>query len=155
MIQFLARTAEQAAAAIAAGCTWIHCADPSQLDAMIEPCREADVILTLQGSPSKVMDTRIHGVVLASSDISAAEAREFLGPHAIIGCNVTTLFEILNLAPLDVDFFVLDAPASQCGEIIRLARSKGVEQRISALNGTREHLDAGADALLTSDLSVV
>lgn len=155
MLQFIANTKEAAEQALAAGCTWIHCTDPEALGQVIEPCRAADAILTLQGSPAKVMDTRVHGVILGPGDTPAAEVREYLGPHAIIGCTVTTLFEILNLAPLDVDFFVLDAPSAQASEIISLARAKGVKQRISALNGTPAHLDAGADALLTADSALL
>lgn len=151
MIQFVANSRAEAEQALAAGCTWIHCTDPDALDDIIAPCREADAILTLGGSPSKVMDTRVHGVILGSGDTPAAEVREFLGPHAIIGCTVSTLFEMLSLAQLDVDFFVLNAPVEHFGEIVRLARAKGVKQRISALDGTKAHLSAGADAILTSD----
>lgn len=150
MLQFIANTAADAAEALAAGCTWIHCTDPDALDEVIPPCRDADAILTLRGCPAKVMDSRIHGTILGPADPPAAEVREFLGPHAIIGCRVTTLLEILNLAPLDVDFFVLDAPQQQFGEIIALARRKGVEQRISALSADADYLSAGADALLTA-----
>lgn len=155
MIQYIAGTAAEAERAIAGGCSWIHCPAPEALDDIIEPCRRANVILTLQGSPSKVMETRIHGVILGPADPPAAEVREFLGPHAIVGCTVTTAAEMIELAPLDVDFFVLDASADQCGQIIAEARGKGVKQRISALNGTHAHLKAGADALLTSDPSVL
>lgn len=155
MFQFIANSADSAGAAIAAGCTWIHCTRPEALDSVIGPCRDADVILTLQGNPERVMDSRIHGTVLGPTDRPAAEVREYLGPHATIGCRVTTLFELLNLAPLDIDFFVLSAPLNEFGKIVAMARQKGVEQRISALGDDPAYLSAGADALMTANKSVL
>lgn len=121
----------EARRALESGARWLHLTDSAELDAIIPAAREADAILTLQSDHLRVLQTLIHGVILTAADAPAAEVREQLGPHAIIGCRVASLFEIINLAPLDVDFFVLDAPATQAAEIIALARAKGVEQRIA------------------------
>lgn len=155
MLQIITRTPAQVTAALAAGAAWIHHCDPSTLDAIIAPCREARAIVTIPGSADLQKETRIHGVILAPGDTPASKAREILGPHAVIGCRVTSLFEILSLAPLDVDFFVLDAPAEEIADIISMARSKGVEQRIAALSDDPAALTAGADALLTADFTLL
>lgn len=133
----------EAREALAAGTRWLHMLSGAELDAVIPPAREADAILTLESDHQRVLQTLIHGVILTASDTPAAAVREQLGPHAIIGCRVASLFEILNLAPLDVDLFVLDLPADQAAEIIRLARAKGVQQRI-----VTPHPTPGADAVI-------
>ena len=133
----------QAQQALGSGARWLHLTDPAYLDAIIPEARNANVILTLQSDHRRVLETLIHGVILGPADTPAAEVRELLGPHAIIGCRVASLFEIMNLAPLDVDFFVLDLPAEQAAEIIALARAKGVEQRIATPCPT-----PGADAII-------
>lgn len=155
MLQIITNTPAEVTAALAAGAAWIHHCDPASLDAIIDPCREARAIVTIPGTPDLQKETRVHGVILAPGDTSAANARELLGPNAVIGCRVASLFEIISLAPLDVDFFVLDAPANEIADIISMARSKGVEQRISALTSDPAALSAGADALMTADFTLL
>lgn len=137
------KTEADALAALAAGARWLHLTDPTELEAIIPHAREADAILTLQRDHERVLATLIHGVILAPADTPAADVREKLGPHAIIGCEVSSLFEVMRLAPLDVDFFVLTTSAAPAREIIALAREKGVEQRFVTL----EAVD-GADAVM-------
>lgn len=137
------KTEADALAALAAGARWLHLTDPTELEAIIPHAREADAILTLQSDHERVLATLIHGVILAPADTPAADVREKLGPHAIIGCEVSSLFEVMRLAPLDVDFFVLTTSAAPAREIIALAREKGVEQRFVTL----EAVD-GADAVM-------
>lgn len=155
MVQFLAKTPAEALAALAAGAEWIHYTDPASLNEILAPCEQARAIVTIPGAPDLQKETRVHGVILAPGDMPATRAREFLGPNAVIGCMVSSLFEIINLAGIDVDFFVLDAPVDEFAEIVTLARSKGVEQRISALADNPAYLDAGADALLCSDINLI
>lgn len=133
----------QARTALDQGARWLHLTDPAELEAIIPIARRADAILTLQGDHERVLATLIHGVILSPADSPAADVREKLGPHAIIGCEVSSLFEVMRLAPLDVDFFVLTASAEQAGEIIALARQKGVEQRFVTLVPVE-----GADAVM-------
>ncbi|MCM1446030.1 MAG: thiamine phosphate synthase [Prevotella sp.] len=155
MTQFIATTAREALAAVEAGARWIHFTDPSQLDAIIPTCQAAEVIVTIPGSSKLEKETRIHGVILSPGDMPAAAAREFLGPNAIIGSRVGSLFEIINLSCIDVDFFVLDAPLSEFEQIVKMARAKGVEQPISALSSNPAFLSAGAAALLSSDINLI
>lgn len=141
----LIKNEREARAALAEGARWLHLTDSAELDAIIPPAREADAILTLRSDYERVLATLIHGVVLSATDAPAADVREKLGPHAIIGCEVSSLFEVMRLAPLDVDFFVLTAPAAQSGEIIAMAREKGVEQRFVTLEPTPEADDIMKD----------
>lgn len=137
------KTEADARAALAAGARWLHLTDAAELEAVIPVARDAEAILTLQSDHERVLQTLIHGVILSAADAPAADVREKLGPHAIIGCEVSSLFEVMRLAPLDVDFFVLTASADQAGEIITLARRKGVEQRFVTLTPVE-----GADAVM-------
>lgn len=152
---FIARTADICRRALDAGCGWIHCDDPDAVDSLIPLCREADVIMTLQDDVDRVMATRVHGVILSPSAMAPKDAREFLGPHAVIGVEVSTADEILALAPLDLDFFVLPASKSACGNILREVREKGVEQRILSRFSDPEIIEAGADGVLTDDINAV
>ncbi len=133
----------EARRALADGAGWLHMLSAAELDAVIPLARQADAILTLESDHRRVLQTLIHGVILTAADTPAAAVREELGPHAIIGCRVRSLFEILNLSGLDVDLFVLDLPADQAAEIIALARAKGVAQRI-----VTPHPTPGADAVI-------
>lgn len=137
----LINTAQQATDALSAGCQWLHLASSEQLEAVIPLAREAQAILTLQSDHERVMQTLIHGVVLAAGDTPAAQVREKLGPHAIIGCQIISLAEALELAPLDIDLFIVDSP--DAAEIISQSRKKGVEQRFVTTTET-----PGADATI-------
>lgn len=125
-------SAAQAAEALAEGAAWLHLTDPAALDEVIPPCRDADAILTLRGNPARVMETKIHGLIVDPASDDPDAVREYLGPHAILGVEVPDLPTLLRYCPQDVDFFVLTAPTEACGEIIARAREKGVAQRIIA-----------------------
>lgn len=150
MKQLIASSVEQALSALENGCRWIHFLNPAELDKIIPACKEAKAIVTIPGKYAQAKDTRVHGVILSYGDMGGAEAREYLGPDAIIGCHVRSLFEIMNLAAADVDFLVLEASKDDFRQILSMAREKGVEQRICALTDNEDYLAEGADALLTS-----
>ncbi len=155
MVQFIANNPSDALAALAAGAQWIHYTDPSSLDNILAAAQQARAIVTIPGAKDLQKDTRVHGVILAPGDMPASQAREFLGPHAVIGCMTGSLFEIINLASVDVDFFILDAPIEEFAQIVNMAREKGVEQRISALSSNPEYLEKGADALFCNDINLI
>lgn len=155
MTQFLASTPEQVIDALARGAKWIHYTDPTTLGEILAPAEQALAIVTIPGSANLAKETRVHGVILAPGDMPAAQAREFLGPNAVIGCRVGSSFEIMNLAGVDVDFFVLDAPIEEFAKIVDLARKGGVEQRIVAFSSDSAYLQSGADALMHSDLNLI
>lgn len=151
---FLSHNVDAVRQALDLDCGWVHCDSVEQLDELIPLCREADVILTLQGDVQKVMDTRVHGVILSPDDMAAAEAREFLGPHAIIGVEAADAEAIIAQAALDVDFFVLTVPDDAAGAIVQTVREKGVQQRILSRSDSEEVLSVGIDGLITSNLNL-
>ena len=121
MLQFITHPSdkisipEQVRLAIEGGCRWIqlrmkHATD-EEVAAMareiIPLCKETGTILVIDDRVDVVMETNVHGVHLGNDDMDPAKAREFLGPHAIIGCTANTAADILALARLDIDYIGL------------------------------------------------
>lgn len=106
---------EQVRMVIEGGCRWVQLrmkdASDEEVEAMareITPiCQESGTILVIDDRVEVVMRTRVHGVHLGKTDMAPAEAREYLGPHAIIGCTANTADDILAVAPLDIDYIGL------------------------------------------------
>ncbi|MDE5900911.1 MAG: thiamine phosphate synthase [Muribaculaceae bacterium] len=106
---------QQVAMVIEGGCRWVQLrmkdASDEEVESMarqlIPICTESGTILVIDDRVEVVMKTRVHGVHLGKNDMDPAAAREYLGPHAIIGCTANTAADILALAPLDIDYFGL------------------------------------------------
>lgn len=118
MLQYRIKNSDEAAKALAEGARWLTLACPTEesIREIIPLCHEAGVILVTEGHPQMALETlagevRVSGVILGPDDLDPSEARELLGPHAIIGYAATTPEEILRLTPLDVDYFTLPAEA--------------------------------------------
>ncbi len=121
MLQFITHPSdklsipEQVRLAIEGGCRWIQLRMKNATDAevaamareIIPICRENDTILVIDDRVEVVMETKVHGVHLGKDDMDPAKAREYLGPHAIIGCTANTAADILALASLDIDYIGL------------------------------------------------
>ncbi|MDE6263149.1 MAG: thiamine phosphate synthase [Muribaculaceae bacterium] len=121
MLQFITHPSdkisipEQVRLAIEGGCRWIQLrmkdATDAEVAAMAEEiiplCRETGTILVIDDRVEVVMQTKVHGVHLGKNDMDPAKAREYLGPHAIIGCTANTAADILALAALDIDYIGL------------------------------------------------
>ena len=138
--------AEQAQMAIEGGCAWIE-VDPASVDdgsslrevleMLISLCQESETILTVRHDVTICKDMKIHGVHLTAGDMSTTEARAELGPHAIIGVDVTSADEILPLAALDIDYASLGTFGPDFGfdkytEIISAARQQGAKTPVVA-----------------------
>ncbi|MDE6032944.1 MAG: thiamine phosphate synthase [Muribaculaceae bacterium] len=121
MLQFITHPSdkisipEQVRLAIEGGCRWIQLRMKDATDAevaamakeIIPLCRETGTILVIDDRVEVVMQTKVHGVHLGKNDMDPAKAREYLGPHAIIGCTANTAADILALAALDIDYIGL------------------------------------------------
>lgn len=121
MLQFITNESarlpipEQVRLAIEGGCRWIQLrmkhatdAEVAEMAREITPiCRDNDAILVIDDRVDVVMETKVHGVHLGKEDMEPAKAREYLGPHAIIGCTANTAADILALAPIDIDYIGL------------------------------------------------
>ena len=168
---------EQVRLAIEGGCRWIQLRMKEATDAevaemareIIPICRESGTILVIDDRVDVVMETKVHGVHLGKEDMDPAKAREFLGPHAIIGCTANTADEILALARLDIDYIGLGpfrftetkaklAPTlglEGYREIINKVRAAGCMLPIVAIGGIRPDdvpalLDAGVSGIAIS-----
>lgn len=183
MLQFITHPSErlsipeQVRLAIEGGCRWIQLrmkdatdAEVAEMAREITPiCRETGTILVIDDRVDVVMETKVHGVHLGKHDMDPAKAREFLGPHAIIGCTANTADEILALARLDIDYIGLGpfrftqtkenlAPVlglDGYSEIIAKVRAAGCELPIVAIGGIEPSdvpalLDAGVNGIAMS-----
>ncbi len=121
MLQYITHTSDrytipqQVRMVIDGGCRWIqlrmkHASD-DEVEAMarqiIPMCEESGTILVIDDRVEVVMRTKVHGVHLGKNDMDPAQAREYLGPHAIIGCTANTAADITSLAGLDIDYIGL------------------------------------------------
>lgn len=163
MLQFITHPndrysiAEEIQMAIEGGCNWVQLRMKDATDAQVREvaeeviplCRENDTILVIDDRVDLVNDLKVSGVHLGKNDMPAAQARELLGPHAIIGCTANTVEDILALLGLDVDYVGLGpfrhtttkanlAPVlglEGYRRIISEVRAKGCELPIVAIGG--------------------
>lgn len=134
--------AEEAQMAIEGGCRWIQVSkslpEGTSLKDVINElkplCEENEVFLVVDSDVELANEMRIHGVHLKKSDMAPAEARELLGPHAVIGVDVNSASDIIALKGLDMDYAVLDLAdmpdVNAVGNIIAEVHKAGVEIHI-------------------------
>lgn len=151
MIQYITHTSEkyslleQVTQVIEGGCRWIQlrmkqATDEEVAEAarLITPiCQETGTILVIDDRVEVVMQTRVHGVHLGHDDMPPAQAREYLGPHAIIGCTANTADEIIALAELDIDYIGL-GPMRHTTTKERLSPTLGLEGYRQIISQVRE-----------------
>lgn len=118
MLQFITHPsdkytiAEEVQMAIEGGCRWIQLRmkDASYAEAketaleLIPLCRETNTILVIDDRVDLVNELRVSGVHLGKEDMDPLEARELLGPHAIIGVTANTEEDVLKFKGKDVDY---------------------------------------------------
>lgn len=150
MLQFITSTsdkysiAEEAQMAIEGGCLWIQVSQSlpdgvTQKEVLqeLQPvCEENEVFLMADSDVELAKEMRIHGVHLKKDDMKPAEARELLGPHAVIGVDADTAADIIALRGLDIDYAVLDFDdrhsIPSIREIVNEVRKEGVGIHIVA-----------------------
>lgn len=122
MLQFLTSKsdkysiAEEAQMAIEGGCQWIQVTEsiPSNqslkevLTELMPLCEENGTFLVVESNIELVNEMRIHGVLLKKTDIKPTEARELLGPHAIIGLEVESPEDVVPLKGVDLDYISIE-----------------------------------------------
>ncbi|MDE6345447.1 MAG: thiamine phosphate synthase [Muribaculaceae bacterium] len=136
--------AEEAQMVIEGGCQWIQVSNSlpegttlkETLQELKPVCEENEVFLVVDSDVELAQELRIHGVHLKKSDMKPAEARELLGPHAVIGVDADSAADIIALKGLDIDYAVVDYNDGSSSEAIRKiideVRSAGVEIHIVA-----------------------
>ncbi len=134
---------EQAQMVIEGGCRWIQLSTSLKGDQLkdimqqlIQLCSENDTFLVLDHNVELTNELKIHGVHLSPGDMLPAEAREFLGPHAVIGVSVKTAAEIIALKKADIDYVQIgpypEVSVEQYTSIVKETRDAGVNTPIVA-----------------------
>lgn len=90
-------------------------------------------------------ELRVHGVHLGKNDMPPRQAREELGPHAIIGVTANTAEDILAMRGIDVDYVGLGP--------FRFTTTKSALSPVIGLDGYRDIMSAIRNA--GSELPVV
>ncbi len=118
MLQFITHhsdkysIAEEVQMAIEGGCRWIQLRMKNATDRqvketaleLVEMCREHDAFLIIDDRVDVVNDLKVSGVHLGKEDMNPLDARELLGPDAIIGVTANTAEEIIAFKGKDVDY---------------------------------------------------
>lgn len=159
---------EIAQMAIEGGCGWIEMA-PEEVDsqsvretalAIRELCEEAGTIFVIQHDVDLVDELKVSGVHLSKGDMKPSEAREKLGPHAIIGVDVETPEEVVLLQPADIDYVVVGPykkrlSAENYANFVGELRAKGCNTAVVAsgdinLDDVGQLLGAGVNGIAVS-----
>lgn len=163
MLQFITHPsdkysiAEEVQMAIEGGCQWVQLRmkDASEEEIrqtaleIIPMCQENGTFLIIDDHVSLVNDLKVSGVHLGKEDMDPLEAREILGPHAIIGITANTADDIIKYKGKDVDYVGLGPfrftttkkkLAPQLGiegyrDIVEKVRAAGIELPIVAIGG--------------------
>lgn len=130
---------------IAGGCRWIelrmdhinaadrHEAMKAAAEEIKTICREADTFLIINGDVDLAIEVECHGVHLNRDSMSPIEAREKMGPAAVIGVTVDSADEIIALKNKDIDYVTLDTDDTEAiKSIITAVREAGVKTPVVA-----------------------
>ena len=171
MLQFITHPsehysiAEEAQMAIEEGCRWIQLRIKDASDdevrqvamEIIPMCRETETFLIIDDRVELVNELKVSGVHLGKNDMDPLEAREILGPHAIIGITANTAEDIIRYKGKDVDYVGLGpfrhtttkknlSPVlgiEGYASVVSQVRQAGVELPIVAIGGiTIDDIDA-------------
>ena len=135
------------------GCKWIQLRmkdasyDEMRATALeiIPLCKENDAIMVIDDNVRLTDELRVHGVHLGKNDMPPRQAREELGPHAIIGVTANTAEDILAMRGIDVDYVGLGP--------FRFTTTKSALSPVIGLDGYRDIMSVIRNA--GSELPVV
>ncbi|MCI9606603.1 MAG: thiamine phosphate synthase [Muribaculaceae bacterium] len=183
MLQFITHPSErysiveEAQMAIEGGCRWIQLRMKDASDdevrqvamELIPLCKENDAFLIIDDRVQLVNELKVSGVHLGKEDMDPLEARELLGPHAIIGVTANTAEDIIRFKGKDVDYVGLGPVhftttkkklAPELGydgvkAVIDAVRAAGVELPVVAIGGLTEAdvaplMEAGVNGVAVS-----
>lgn len=159
MLQFITHPSprfsitEEVRLVLEGGCKWIQLRmkdasyDEMRATALeiIPLCKENDAIMVIDDNVRLTDELRVHGVHLGKNDMPPRQAREELGPHAIIGVTANTAEDILAMRGIDVDYVGLGP--------FRFTTTKSALSPVIDLDGYRDIMSAIRNA--GSELPVV
>ena len=155
--------------AIEGGCRWIQVTKSTNPDCDFKQtiidlkplCEENDTFLMIDSDVELANELRIHGVHLRCGDMSPGDARQTLGPHAIIGVDCDNAHEILTLRNLDIDYATVGPYKQKLSladyrEIVKKVREMEFDIPIVAygeisLEDVKQLLDAGVNGFAMSE----
>lgn len=152
MLQFITHPSdkysipEEAQMAIEGGCRWIQLrmkdASDEEVRAVaneiIPLCKENDTFLIIDDRVELVNELRVSGVHLGKDDMDPLEARELLGPHAIIGVTANTAEDIIRYKGKDIDYIGL-GPVHYTTTKAKLSPELGIEGVKTVIDEVRAH----------------
>lgn len=150
MLQFITHEsdrfsiAEQVQMVIEGGCRWIQLRMKEATDEevretaleLIPMCQENDTFLVIDDRVAVVNELKVSGVHLGKDDMDPLDARELLGPHAVVGVTANTAADILKFKGKDIDYIGL-GPFRFTTTKQRLAPVLGLEGYKSVVNAVR------------------
>ncbi|WP_305301874.1 thiamine phosphate synthase [Muribaculum intestinale] len=159
MLQFITHPSprfsitEEVRLVLEGGCKWIQLRmkdasyDEMRATALeiIPICKENDAIMVIDDNVRLTDELRVHGVHLGKNDMPPRQAREELGPHAIIGVTANNAEDILAMRGIDVDYVGLGP--------FRFTTTKSALSPVIGLDGYRDIMSAIRNA--GSELPVV
>lgn len=159
MLQFITHPSprfsitEEVRLVLEGGCKWIQLRmkdasyDEMRATALeiIPLCKENDAIMVIDDNVKLTDELRVHGVHLGKNDMPPRQAREELGPHAIIGVTANTAEDILAMRGIDVDYVGLGP--------FRFTTTKSALSPVIGIDGYRDIMSAIRNA--GSELPVV
>ncbi|WP_289754495.1 thiamine phosphate synthase [Muribaculum intestinale] len=159
MLQFITHPSprfsitEEVRLVLEGGCKWIQLRmkdasyDEMRATALeiIPLCKENDAIMVIDDNVRLTDELRVHGVHLGKNDMPPRQAREELGPHAIIGVTANTAEDILAMRGIDVDYVGLGP--------FRFTTTKSALSPVIGLDGYRDIMSVIRNA--GSELPVV
>jgi len=173
MIQFITvpdseySAAEQAQMFVEAGGMWIQMALAGkssdlkdEVSIVAEIAKAEESFLVLEHDVELVDEMKVHGVHLYPGDMLPADAREKLGPHAVIGVTVNSAEEIVALKSADIDYVQVGpypkVSLADYRNIVAKVRESGVEIPIVAtgditLDNIVQVLESGVSGVALSN----
>lgn len=103
---------EEVQMALEGGCRWIQLRLKDATDEefrqtaleIIPMCKEHEAFLVFDDRVELAIETGVHGVHLGKNDMDPLQARETMGPEAIIGVTANTTDDILRINGWDIDY---------------------------------------------------
>lgn len=126
----------------------------SVLDAISALCKEAEVIMTVEGDMERLESTHCHGIHLLPGTVHPRIVREKLGAEPIVGCTVSTPAEVIALRGADVDYVLISGNEISLEEFASAVHDAKVDIRMvvevkdNDENHINELLKTGIDGVI-------
>ena len=146
-VQFIASSAEQAAAACSGGVKWIQLR-LKQVEyahyktialAVQQVCKQYGAVFIIDDNVELVFDIKADGVHIGKEDMPITDARKLLGNNYMIGCTANTIDDIIILSDSTADYiglgpFRFTTTKQKLSPILGLEGYKTIFKKLKKLN---------------------